>query len=343
MSIARRHHTVPQFYLRGFSRDDQIATVELPGDRTFLQSVRKAASEIDFYSLEGHPDGQDAFEKVLSSIEGDAAQVLAKIEGGTWPLSEADRVALAYFVCLQVSRGPDQRRNMDYVWAQAARMEIGYGGRDKVSDWIVKNGGPEVSPELADEIWADATKSEGPALRVRPVEHIRQIIRLSEELLPYVFGRPWTLVRFSSRALITSDCPVSLVPHQDEDPWMGVGFLTAWGITYPLTRRIGLLMSDPLPLVEAGVLLESIQAARFDRTEPGTTQMERFFNDLTARGASRWIFHHPEDGAYVPPGLQAPRLTTIAIAGDPLDFSDLQSSGFDKPAGAGGSATQTTD
>ncbi|HEY5181304.1 MAG TPA: DUF4238 domain-containing protein, partial [Dermatophilaceae bacterium] len=73
MSVAKRHHTVPQFYLRGFADGERIATVRLPGDQPFVQSVRKAASEMNFYSIAGHEDGPDVFEKLLSSIEGEAS------------------------------------------------------------------------------------------------------------------------------------------------------------------------------------------------------------------------------------------------------------------------------
>ena len=77
MPVARRHHTVPQFYLRGFSEDDQLTMVQLPGDRRFSQSVRKAAVEIDFYKIEGHEDGEDVFEKALSSVEARASATFA--------------------------------------------------------------------------------------------------------------------------------------------------------------------------------------------------------------------------------------------------------------------------
>ena len=67
---AKRHHHVPQFYLRGFADGEQITTVRLPGDKRYAQSVRKAAAENGFYSVPGHEDGADVFEKMLSSANG---------------------------------------------------------------------------------------------------------------------------------------------------------------------------------------------------------------------------------------------------------------------------------
>ena len=40
--VARRHHTVPRFYLRGFAEAERIATVRLPGDQRFTQSINDA-------------------------------------------------------------------------------------------------------------------------------------------------------------------------------------------------------------------------------------------------------------------------------------------------------------
>ena len=56
MNVAKRHHTVPQFYLRGFADDERIATVRLPGEARFVQSVRKAARQTNFYAVDGHED-----------------------------------------------------------------------------------------------------------------------------------------------------------------------------------------------------------------------------------------------------------------------------------------------
>ena len=109
MSVAKRHHTVPQFYLRGFADGERIATVRMPGDQPFVQSVRKAASEMNFYSIAGHEDGPDVFEKLLSSIEGEASRVFGHIADGTWPLEQEDRWTLAHFIALQAVRGPEQR------------------------------------------------------------------------------------------------------------------------------------------------------------------------------------------------------------------------------------------
>lgn len=320
-SIAKRHHTVPQFYLRGFAEGEMLTTVRLPGAHRFLQVVRKAASETNFYAVQGHEDGPDVFEKMLSSVEGEAARVLEVIGGGTWPLEPADRMTLAYFIAVQAVRGPEQRRNMEYVSAQATRLEIGYGGRAGMKGWLERNRGVSVSDEQAEVLWEQATQPGGPPIRVSPIAHIKQIATMSEELLKYISGRPWSLVRFDKRSLITSDVPVGLVRHaDDEEPWMGVGYMTAWGITFPLTRKLGLLMSDPMVFVDQ-VPVEKVRDGNLDTSQFGTTALEKLFNEHTVMGASEWLYHHPDDERFVPTDLPAPTPVTMQMSGGPDEFS----------------------
>lgn len=120
---AKLHHTVPQFYLRGFANDAAgITTVRLPGDKRYTSRIKKTAAINRFYSIDGHPDGADAFEKALSVLEGDTASVLRTIGEGDWPLSEEDRLTLATYMAVQYLRGPDHRRTLEYLAAQMTRL-----------------------------------------------------------------------------------------------------------------------------------------------------------------------------------------------------------------------------
>jgi hypothetical protein len=336
--IAKRHHTVPKFYLRGFARDDKIATIRLPGDQRFLQSVNDAAVEKHFYTVDGHEDGADVVERALAEVEGRTATVLEKVIAGSWPLDLEDRSALGYFVALQATRVPALRKTMDYVGAQMLRLQIGAGGKVGLRSEL-ENQGREVSDELLEELWAQATQPEGPPIKQTNVEHIQHMAELSEELVKYIIGRPWTLVRFERRSLVTSDAPVGLIGDPRDEPWQGVGYMTAWGITFPLTRKLGLLMSSVDPLIELKVPVEHVHRGRADTAEPGTTSMERFFNGYTVANAAESIFHHPDDEAIVPNVLPAPQPVTMRMNA-PAEFTGEP--WFDQPD-EGGSRETTAD
>ncbi|MGQ4597610.1 DUF4238 domain-containing protein [Nocardia sp. R6R-6] len=124
---------MPKFYLRGFADHRAwITTVRLPGEKTYTQSIDKSAAINHFYSIDGHPDGSDVFEKALSDLEG--SDCFRAIEAGDWPLSEEQRVTLAMFLAVQYLRGPDHRRSMEYLAAHIARLKVEVTGRDNVAD-----------------------------------------------------------------------------------------------------------------------------------------------------------------------------------------------------------------
>lgn len=326
--VSRKHHTVPQFYLRGFAtRSRQIGTVQLPGTKKFVQSTGSASAHTDFYAIPGHQEGPDAFEKDLSRLETDAAGVIRKItEDRVWPLSPEDRELLATFLTVQFLRGPEQRRHMEEMRSLVTRMEIGYGGKSNVAAWAQRNHGLSVTDEQAERIWDEATQPGGPPIRVAPIVHINQMLQLTPKLVRYFLFRPWMIYRFSNRSLLTSDTPVSLIPHLDSQSDYAdampesVGLMTAWGITFPLTRKIGLLLGNPEEFF-GQVSAEEVATGRWDIAPPPSTAVAKMLNIATIDNARRWIFHHPEDTHLVPDDLPHPRDKEIEVMGGPEDFN----------------------
>jgi hypothetical protein len=318
--VAKRHHTLPQFYLRGFAKDDKLSTVALPGDRQFTQSVKDASVAKNFYALKGHPDGADVIEKALSDVEGATATVFRTISSGTWPLSREDRMTLGYFIALQAARVPVQRRTRDHLAAMFMRLQIGAGGKQALRKQL-EGQGHEASAEEVERLWQLATRAEGPPVSRPVAEHLEEMFKLADELLKYIVGRPWLLVKFERRSIITCDDPVVLVGDPTAEPWEGVGFMTAWGITYPLSRKFGLLMSSIEPVIEAGVPVEFVHGGNADMTQVGTTQFEKFFNAQTVVGASEWVFHHPDDNQFLPTPLPDPRPHSIETSGLNHEFT----------------------
>lgn len=302
---SKRHHTVPKFYLRGFADGDTLLTVPLPGDRRYKQSVADAAVETNFYALPGHEEGDDVLERALAEIEAPAAAVIARIASGTWPLSPEDRQTLGFFIALQSTRTQAQRRTADSLEAQLARLQIGVGGRNLFRRQL-KEADPNVTFETVERMWTEAIRPEGPPIRLTNAAFAEQMITTATHVLPYLVGRPWTLVRFDRRSLVTSDHPVSLVAPSDASPWEGVGYGTAAGITMPLTRKLGLVMGDPLIFAEH-ITIDRVAAGELDAVLTlGSTQMERFFNQHTVSFASKWVFLHPDDERFLPHPLPGP-------------------------------------
>jgi hypothetical protein len=322
---AKLHHYVPQGYLRGFANEQERLTA-LPLDRSrkpFTTLVKNVAAQTHFHTVPGaeEPDG---FEKILSVVEGQVMDIIRRMEGGEFPLPDEDRMSLSFYLALQAVRGPDTRRTIERLQAKIVRVEVGAGGRKNVKRWIKKNLGFEATEKQAQRIWDEATQPGGPPITISVLDHIEHMIATAERLAKYLVTRPWSLVRFDRRSLITCDAPVSLIRNpKDEDFWAGVGFATAWGISVPLTRKLGLLMSDPMVMIErfeAGdPMIQKVRAAvisgSVDRIEAGTTAMERLFNEYTAESAREYIYCHPDDEHFVPDDLHEPTLINMDAGG----------------------------
>jgi len=266
----KRHHVVPQFYLRGFARSEQLTAVRLSDGRRFSTPVHKAASENHFYRLTpDHCAGPLALESAFSLVEGDAATILKRIIDGLWPLCFHDRQQLSFFIAAQLLRGPRYR---DALEASGA---IG-------------------------------TNGDGSAMTTTDM-HAHQIATLAEDWMPQLMDRPWDLVRFTHRSLITSDSPVSSIPPLDYDAgrWAGAPFAVAKEVLYPVSRKLGLMMKDKNQI--SGMDRERrAHLGIFDQIRPGTVRLEQHFNRSTAETATKHLFHHPRDAGFVPPNVPEP-------------------------------------
>ncbi|WP_449279612.1 DUF4238 domain-containing protein [Leucobacter sp. GX0328] len=317
-NTAKLHHYVPQGYLRGFATvKSRIGVRPLDKSRkSFISSTKNVAAQSHFHTLDDalEPDG---FEKNLSELESQAIDIIRRLGQGEVPLPEYDRYALSYFIALQSARGPETRRTLDQLRAHVVRAEIGKGGRKNVGNWVKSRAGFEPTEEEAERIWNDAIQPGGPSLQLSNRRQIEHVLHIAQVVTQYIFLRPWSIVQFKKRGLLTCDSPVSLVPHENHEPWMGVGFQTAWGISFPLSRRCGLLMSDPVPMLETvddedlDRVRQGIAEGRADRIQQGTAVLEGFFNHNTVYNSREYIYFHPDDGAFVPDDLPEPELTNM--------------------------------
>ena len=266
-SQPKRHHVVPQFYLRGFALAEQLTGIHINNGRRFSPVVERAASQNHFYRLaDDYLDGPLALERAFSSVETETATIFRQIHDGDWPLSFRDRRKLSFFIGTQLLRGPRYR---------SALLSAGTTG----------------------------TRIDGSAMTATEI-HAHQIATLAEEWMPQLMNRPWALVQFKHRSLITSDSPVSSIrlPHYGPGRWSGAPFAVATEVLYPISRKYGLRMRDKslISSIDGHLLVE---LGHFDRIEPGTVKAEKHFNRRTAETATRFLYHHPDDARFVPHGV----------------------------------------
>ncbi|MBL7405969.1 hypothetical protein INQ30_27015, partial [Escherichia coli] len=80
-------------------------------------------------------------------------------------------MTLGYFIALQATRVPVQRRTMDHVARQMMRFQIGAGGKSGLRKQLERQGG-EVTDESVERVWEMFTRPEGAPFSRPQVEHL---------------------------------------------------------------------------------------------------------------------------------------------------------------------------
>lgn len=125
MPRSKRHHLVPQFYLRRFAdQKDRISATRLSTNQVLKTHIRNAAVEGGFYSI-SHDDLPDDFiEGGLAEIEAAAEKVFRSLDRGQFSISEEDRFTISLFIAVQFTRTRDWRERYLCLADFVARMSV---------------------------------------------------------------------------------------------------------------------------------------------------------------------------------------------------------------------------
>jgi hypothetical protein len=219
---------------------------------------------------------------MFSRFEQPAARALSRVVADAhWPLTPDDKAALSVWVALQYLRSEGVRRSQTQLRAQTIRLVVGISGKQLLRRHIEAAEGRPIDDLRLDAEWADLTQPGGPELEEDIDHHIRTVLDLLEPTATMLASLQWSLSVFERKALVTSDHPVVLVPHDGEPAWSGVGLANAGGYALPLARRLGLVIgaSPHLP----------------DMRVPGTAKLAASLNGHVVLNARKAVFHHPDD------------------------------------------------
>src|SRR5947207_15973799 len=100
MKLSRRHHYLPQMYLRGFADSDKLVWVYDRKNNTFIhQGILKTAVKKDFYTVTDKSGKKtDAVEQMMANIvEGPMTRIITRLDGKTVKWEGEDRAILAIF------------------------------------------------------------------------------------------------------------------------------------------------------------------------------------------------------------------------------------------------------
>lgn len=218
--VARKHHYVPQCYLKGFVEDrdnPKLYVTNTSDGRTFETAPANVAAERDFHSVDIEGLSKDAFENALAGFEGELSSSLNRIVASKSLKNRHDRSFLLNLVGLMLVKNPDARsrtRNFEENIAKKI-LEITTSNPRIFESQInaAKKAGyikPDTQVDFQtarDHVVNDKIKIEIPTERL-----LLRELGVFDKILPYLFHRKWVLLKASKgdTGFVTSDHPVVL-------------------------------------------------------------------------------------------------------------------------------------
>lgn len=250
---ARKHHYVPQFYLRGFTDEKgQLFVVDRPTEKTFRADPKNVAAQRDFNTVDVEGMAPDTIEKGLAEFEGEIAPALERVKATKSLTNKTDRDLVMNLVCALAIRNPRQRATInDFVGEiaqQIAQLSLATEER-----W---NG--QVERMKADGVWDNGTnltyedmkkflEAGNYTIGVAKEFNIAMEIKQHEKLVQHIGARKWGVIvaKSGSGGFVTTDVPVCLRWSDDNDhgiygPGFGVG---GTQVVFPLSTDIALMGS----------------------------------------------------------------------------------------------------
>jgi hypothetical protein len=232
-AAARKHHYVPQFYLRGFADNKgQLLVTDRPSEKTFRTDPKNVAAQRDFNTIAVEGVDPQGVEKGLAEFEGKVAPALERIKATKSLSVEEDRNLLMSFICGLAIRNPRQRATINDFVGEIAQtvVETALATKERWDS--------QVARMKADGVWDESTnvtfedmqrfvKERKYTINVAKEFNIGVEIEQHQRLLEHIAARKWQMViaKQGSDGFVTTDVPICLRWSDDHDHGMfGPGF-----------------------------------------------------------------------------------------------------------------------
>jgi hypothetical protein len=274
----RKHHYVPQWYLRQFGTKHEIAAYDKRTRSLSIVRPKDAAYEVGLYDLD-HPElPRWAFEKVLSNVENHGALAVRKAIGsGLETLTDAEREDVAAFVATQQLRVPSHRAAIAKNLSNTlTRIRAALTPAE-----IRELAGRDLTPEEVDLIRGPPLSAEEPP-GVMPYGVSIALSRFVKELLE---DYRWSLLGVQPGHLITSDTPVKAMTEQSADGTPSVFADVPLDPGHVLVLQTG----------SGGEVTADLGGPEGWFRDADGEPVLKVFQNLNFMKANRWVFGHPEN------------------------------------------------
>lgn len=229
------HHTVPQFYMKGFldKRIGKIAVLNKESKNISYQAVRNTAGVAGFYNILSNSGEEiDAIENLYSQTEDEAARITRCIVKNAFipPPGHKYRETLSRYLSMQFFRTIKSRRREQLISDYCTKSLLIEKIKEKDANTLTKTQRDFL--EYPHQI-GEFTLSQDSATILE--------INMAKEYYFLFYERPWSLLCYNKPSLLTSDNPIVLCPYPSSK---NNGLLTASEIWFPIDSRHLLILGD---------------------------------------------------------------------------------------------------
>ena len=249
-SAARKHHLVPEFYLRHWADDGKIRVTNVDESRSWVTTPNKAAVETDYYRVDSPDiDPEDVppllFETALSKIERWGAEFIdAAIEDPHVKIDDEQRVLFSLYLAMQYVRGRHFRAVARASATDYFRMKYG-----KMTDRGIRHAlgqrGLGPNQENFSRLRRFASDLDSGDLTLGPTK--ASMLGISGQMVSdiglHLFERGWHIYP-APPILVTCDEPVIPVPGPPRPRSERGGVADAGVVIYPMSPSLLLVMFD---------------------------------------------------------------------------------------------------
>ena len=264
MSSPKRHHYLPEFFIKGFAEGSSVVVYDRQKREYRRQKPRKIAVIGHYYSYQDE-DGtkDDSVEKVLSQFEGRAKPVIDKLDRGE-RLDEIEHVDSAYFLALLVTRVPRHEREREEIVNLALKhiTKQAFKSVEAVQTYFA--GTPHAMSDEQARSFFKFVHEEQYNLKQSRNEAISGMLEQARVVAHGLATMNWVVVHAPEDArFILSDAPVGFITDEAEEksgePVLGVLSEKATKV-FPLNRRTALLaVTAGLRTAHASVTKEQVR------------------------------------------------------------------------------------
>jgi hypothetical protein len=299
-----KHHYIPQFLLRNFSKSNQLSAKQIGEDKIKCIAVGKAASISNFYTVIDAEIGETVvIERLLAEIEGEAAPIIQSLirEVG-FPLSLSNRSTISTWVGLQAVRDPQTRVMYQTLFELHFKMELN-AVRDKQSAReYLKKRGLKPTDENVNQILDVVNSIDELTITPHQNQLVQMMLHSALDLAERFMELGFSIVKFEQNGLLLPDHCVT----RSQTKYVLDNGLPESEFFIPLDRKTLLLIHHP--------------RWREDIHRESKLTQDRV-NSILSSNALEWAFTHPDDSTLLTrhefSGRTAPLMSVDFVGGQP--------------------------